>query len=184
MFVFLKYFLLFVEIVCSLLLIGVILIQRSKGQGAGAAFGGGMGEAVFGSQMGNVLTKSTVVLTFIFLVNTTVLAIVGTQNRQSSVTDALPSSAGAPLPIRQPLAPPPSAGGPGPVGGLADFGSFDSGIPATGGESPAPVAPVAAPEGEFGSFDSSVPASPVGEAPAPEASVPATEVPPTAPPSE
>ena len=99
-----KYILMFVEVICSLLLIGVILMQRSKGQGAGAAFGGGMGEAVFGSQMGNVLTKSTVVLTFVFLVTTTLLAILGSQGRRASVTDALPSTAG-PAPISAPLAP-------------------------------------------------------------------------------
>ena len=68
MFLVLRYFLLFVEITCGLLLIGIILMQRSKGQGAGTAFGGGMGESLFGSRAGNVLTKMTVVLTIIFLI--------------------------------------------------------------------------------------------------------------------
>ena len=49
----------------SLLLIGVILLQRNKGAGAGVSFG--MGEAVFGADMGNVLTRTTIVLGVIFL---------------------------------------------------------------------------------------------------------------------
>ena len=49
-----------------LMLIGIILLQRSKGQGAGLSFGGGA-EAIFGAQMGNVLTRTTVVLGFLFL---------------------------------------------------------------------------------------------------------------------
>ena len=51
----------------SLLLIGVILLQRNKGAGAGVSFG--MGEAVFGADMGNVLTRTTIVLGIIFLAN-------------------------------------------------------------------------------------------------------------------
>ena len=58
-----------VEVLVSLLLIAVILLQRGKGEGAGVSFGGAA-EAVFGAQMGNVLTKSTIVLAFVFLVNT------------------------------------------------------------------------------------------------------------------
>ena len=60
-------------IVC-LLLIGLVLIQKTKGQGA-VSFGGGV-EAVFGAQMGNVLTRATVVLAILFLAITTVLALI------------------------------------------------------------------------------------------------------------
>ena len=60
-------------IICALL-IGVILIQRSKGQGTGLSFGGGA-EAVFGTQMGNVLTRATVVLAVLFLVITTMFTV-------------------------------------------------------------------------------------------------------------
>ena len=80
------------EAVVCLMLIGVILIQRSKGRGMGISFGGGAAEAVFGAQMGNVLTRTTVILAAIFLINTTILAILkhlsnikrllnGTENR-------------------------------------------------------------------------------------------------------
>lgn len=73
----LVYLLTVVEILSSLLLIGAILLQKPRGQGGGLAFGAGMGESLFGSQAGNVLTRSTVVLAVIFLVNTTLLALLG-----------------------------------------------------------------------------------------------------------
>ncbi len=167
---FVNYLLHSIEVICSILLIGVILIQRSKGQGgAGAAFGGGgMGEAVFGSQMGNVLTKSTVILAIIFLVNTTIIAMLGSSNRgRSSVMDALPSGT-APAALPAPLAPPPSAPAPTP----APVAAPDSGFaPADFGT---PVAPVDVP---------SAPAAPV--APAPDVpDVPVPEIPdPVEPPS-
>ncbi|MBR0056969.1 MAG: preprotein translocase subunit SecG, partial [Kiritimatiellae bacterium] len=55
----------FVLVIVCLLLVGVILLQRNKGAGAGVTFGGG--EAVFGADMGNVLTRSTIVLGFLFV---------------------------------------------------------------------------------------------------------------------
>ncbi len=85
----LTYLLVLIEAVVSFLLISIILVQRSKSQGVGMAFGGGMGETLFGSQMGNVLTKTTIILGIIFLVNTTILAIMGSkaQSGVQSVTD-------------------------------------------------------------------------------------------------
>ena len=40
-----------VEAIVCLMLIGIILIQKSKGQGLGVSFGGGAAESVFGGQM-------------------------------------------------------------------------------------------------------------------------------------
>lgn len=69
-------FLILVEMLVSALLIVVIFMQKSKGGMGGSAFGGGgAGEAIFGSRMGNVLTKATVVLGVIFLFNTLVLTV-------------------------------------------------------------------------------------------------------------
>ena len=84
------FILLLVEAICCLLLLAVILVQRSKGQGMGVAFGSGMGEAIFGSQMGNVLTKVTVILGIVFLVNTTVLAMLSGHRSRGSVTEKVP----------------------------------------------------------------------------------------------
>lgn len=74
-----KFIALFLEVIISLLMIVVILMQRSKGQGVGAVFGGGGAEAIFGAHIGNVLTKVTIVLAIIFMVNTTFLAWLGSQ---------------------------------------------------------------------------------------------------------
>ena len=72
-------------IVC-LMLIGLVLIQKTKGQGA-ISFGGGA-EAVFGAQMGNVLTRATVVFGILFLVIVTALSVVKPRGgRTSSFAD-------------------------------------------------------------------------------------------------
>ena len=67
-------FLYFIEIVVCFLMGAVILLQKPKDGGLGVSFGGGMGEALFGAQMGNVLTKTTIVLGVVFLLNTLVLS--------------------------------------------------------------------------------------------------------------
>jgi preprotein translocase subunit SecG len=79
--------LLVVEAICALLLIGVILLQKSKSEGLGVAFGSGMGETLFGSRAGNVLTKITITLGITFLVTTTLLAIISTSSREQSLID-------------------------------------------------------------------------------------------------
>lgn len=96
----LKYILLFVEVISAFMLIGVILLQKTKGQGIGMAFGAGVGESLFGAQVGNVLTKTTVILAIIFLLNTTILSLLGTIRREKSVADSLPVTAPQfPLPV-------------------------------------------------------------------------------------
>jgi preprotein translocase subunit SecG len=91
------YLLMVVEVIISILLIGVILLQRSKGSGAGMAFGQGVGESLFGAQVGNVLTRTTVILAVIFLVNTAVITYVSARlsrrARQVMVPDAPPGGA-------------------------------------------------------------------------------------------
>jgi len=72
--------------IVSLMLIGIILLQRSKSEGLGLAFGSGMGETLFGSRAGNVLTRITVILGVVFLVNTLVLANLFTR-RQASLAE-------------------------------------------------------------------------------------------------
>jgi len=79
----------FVEFLVSLLLIVVILLQRSKNQGSGMAFGAAMGETLFGSQAGNFLTRTTVVLTVIFLLNTAILSMMSSRKFSRSVIDSV-----------------------------------------------------------------------------------------------
>ena len=84
---FLLYLLAFVELLTSFFLISAILIQKTKAQGAGLAFGASMGESLFGSQAGNFLTRTTVILAVIFLVNTVLLGMIGVRRTSSSVVD-------------------------------------------------------------------------------------------------
>lgn len=71
------------EAVLSIALIGLILLQKSKSEGLGLAFGSGGNDSLFGARAGNVLTKATVIIGIIFLVNTLVLGMMfaGTAGR-------------------------------------------------------------------------------------------------------
>jgi preprotein translocase subunit SecG len=61
-------------IVCALLIL-VVLMQRPKNEGLGAAFGSSMTENIFGAQTATVLTKATVYLGCIFFGVTLLLTV-------------------------------------------------------------------------------------------------------------
>ena len=61
-------------IVCVLLTL-VVLMQRPKNEGLGAAFGSGVTENIFGAQTATVLTKATVYLGCIFFAVTLLLTV-------------------------------------------------------------------------------------------------------------
>src|SRR5712691_10295442 len=67
--------LLAVWILVALLMVLVILMQRPKSEGLGAAFGGGVTENIFGAQTTNVLVKFTTWLAAIFFVLTFALSV-------------------------------------------------------------------------------------------------------------
>ena len=140
-----RYLLIAVEVIVGLLLIGVVLLQRSKDQGLGLAFGAGMGESLFGSQAVNVLIKITIVLSCIFFLNTMILARI---MRSQGSEIALPTKAAT-----------------GRAGSQARQGMPAATAPATGTEEPAAAQP----------FVSGLPAAgtePVGTIPAPVGAVP------------
>src|SRR5580698_2663776 len=59
----------FVLILTSILLILLVLAQKAKSDGGmGAAMGGGMAEATFGADTGNVLSKATINASIVFFV--------------------------------------------------------------------------------------------------------------------
>jgi len=105
--IYVKAILILIEIICSILLIVIILLQRSKSEGLGLAFGSQMGESLFGARAGNVLVKVTVWLGIIFLVNTTVLAKIYSMGSSPSLISesSVPAPMSAPM---TPLAPMPS----------------------------------------------------------------------------
>lgn len=63
------------HVVVSFLMILVILMQRPKQEGLGAAFGSGMTDQAFGARTSDVLQKGTVFLGTLFFVFSLVLAI-------------------------------------------------------------------------------------------------------------
>jgi len=112
-------FLYVLEVIVCFLLGGVIMLQKPKEGGLGVSFGGGMGEALFGAQMGNVLTKATIILGSVFLLNTLVLSrltshsgtsvMEGVKTPAPAAQQALPFSAPATAPAAAPASAPAAA---------------------------------------------------------------------------
>ncbi|MEO6876709.1 MAG: preprotein translocase subunit SecG [Opitutaceae bacterium] len=103
-----------VLIITSLFLILVVLAQKAKSDGGvGGALGGGMTEAPFGADTGNVLSKATINASIVFFVLSFVLYLGHIYLRKhAAVTgDALPSiaapasSAARPVTLPAPTAP-------------------------------------------------------------------------------
>jgi preprotein translocase subunit SecG len=111
-------FLLFVFIVIGFLLILAILMQRSKQDGLGAAFGGGLTETVFGAQTSSVLVKFTSWLIGLFFLTAITLAwLYGhTQREKSNFYKQLhPEAASAPAAPAAPAEPAAPAPAPSPA---------------------------------------------------------------------
>ncbi|WP_108126071.1 preprotein translocase subunit SecG [Saccharospirillum mangrovi] len=69
-----------VHVCLAVALVGFVLIQRGKGADAGASFGGGASQTVFGSSgSGNFLTRTTAVLATGFFLTSFGLAYVAKQ---------------------------------------------------------------------------------------------------------
>jgi preprotein translocase subunit SecG len=91
--------LLFVFVVVCILMSMIILMQRPKNEGLGAAFGSGTTDQLFGARTTNVLQKATVYLATLFFVITLALAVmIGKQNaanRKSLVAEVVPPAPAA-----------------------------------------------------------------------------------------
>lgn len=91
--------LLIVQLIASLGIIGLVLMQHGKGADAGAAFGGGGGAvgggasgSVFGSKgSGNFMSRTTAILATIFFINSLVLAwlVAHPEGAESSVVQSV-----------------------------------------------------------------------------------------------
>ena len=75
-------------------LILIILIQKGKGGGLGAAFGGGLASGILGSKTGDFLTWVTIAMVGVFLA----LAVVMAKFYKPSISDF---GAGQPQPTQQ-----------------------------------------------------------------------------------
>ena len=160
---FLKVVLILIEILCSLLLIGVVLLQKSKGEGLGMAFGAEMGESLFGARAANVLVKITIWLSVIFMLNTVFLARIYSKGQGRSVMERLAT----PAPVPAPAPVPQNAAAPAPAqAGSVTPAPAPAAIPA-----PAPAAmPVATPISAGEPPVSAAPAPASDATPAPEKS--------------
>src|SRR3954471_3793611 len=94
-----------VLILVSLFLILVVLMQKSKDGGMGAALGGGAAEAAFGADTSNVLSKSTIYAAIIFFVLAFTLylgRIFERKHASSAANNALPTIAAPAAPVAAP----------------------------------------------------------------------------------
>ncbi len=95
--IFLKALFIVVEVLSCLLLIGLVLLQKSKSEGLGLAFGAGAGESLFGARAGNVLSRATVILGIVFMANSLLLGVLFAQKDKTLMEQA-------PAPAAQPAA--------------------------------------------------------------------------------
>ena len=86
-----------------LLAVGVVafvLIQRGKGAEAGASFGGGASQTVFGSSgSGNFLTRTTAILVAGFFITSLALAFVAKRKADDITNIAVPVAAEEVVPV-------------------------------------------------------------------------------------
>lgn len=80
--------LLVVFVIVCLLMALLILMQRPKQEGLGAAFGGGVTDQVFGARTTNVLQKGTVYLgSMFFILSLTLAILIGKQSQEKTLLD-------------------------------------------------------------------------------------------------
>ena len=80
-----QYLLIATTVISSILLLILILLQKTKADGLGLAFGSGVGEALFGSRAGNILSKLTIIFACVFLASTLLLSILFAGGRGRSL---------------------------------------------------------------------------------------------------
>ena len=107
-------------VLVAALMVLVILMQRPKSEGLGAAFGGGVTENIFGAQTTNVLVKFTTWLTAIFFALTFALSVLYAHQGTASSTfrRELMKNSGAPQ-----TSPAPAGANPSPVASPASSGT-------------------------------------------------------------
>ena len=93
------------HVLICLLMVVVVLMQRPKNEGLGAAFGGGMTENIFGAQTTHVLQKFTVWLGIVFFALTLLLAILYAK-RGTGETSIQKELLSQPVPAATPAASP------------------------------------------------------------------------------
>ncbi|MCL2331130.1 MAG: preprotein translocase subunit SecG [Proteobacteria bacterium] len=86
-------------IIVAVLMIGVILLQKSEGSGmSGSSAASMFGGALTGASAGNFLTRTTAILATIFFVLCAVLALLVAHSNTDARNSALRAELAAPLP--------------------------------------------------------------------------------------
>lgn len=82
-----------VHVVVAVAVVGLVLIQQGKGADAGAAFGGGASQTVFGSQgSGSFLTRVTSVMALVFFLTSFSLAVLAKQRAEVAGQVGIPAA--------------------------------------------------------------------------------------------
>ena len=80
-----------VHLVVAVIIVGLVLLQQGKGADAGASFGAGASQTVFGaSGSGNFLVRATTVAAVIFFITSLSLSLVAKNQTGFSSTTGLP----------------------------------------------------------------------------------------------
>ncbi len=80
-----------VHVIVAIAIVGPVLLQQGKGADAGASFGAGSSQTVFGSSgSGNFLVKATTIAATIFFVTSLSLAIFARSQAGGSTTQGMP----------------------------------------------------------------------------------------------
>src|ERR1700750_2923323 len=91
-----------VQLGASFAIIGLVLLQRGKGADAGAGFGAGASGTVFGARGATTaLSRATAIIAAIFMINSLVLAYLGTRTAaqpQHTILDEVVTPKAPPVP--------------------------------------------------------------------------------------
>ena len=157
--------------IVSVLIVLVVLMQRPKQEGLGAAFGGGMTDQMFGAQTTSVLQKGTVYLAVMFFLFALILSVLTAKSVRGD-SESIDRMKNAVVPaVEEPVAPVGGipGGAPKPVQTTTQpvTGNPPAGEPAAGDKPAVDPEKPAAEEAE-------APKTEAGDAPATEVEVPAT----------
>ena len=89
-------------VLCAVVLILIILVQKGKGGGLSGALGGGMASGILGSKTGDFLTWLTVGVAVVFLLLAVIMAKFYKPSVRDIGTTGLPAPAGQTRPVAQP----------------------------------------------------------------------------------
>src|SRR5690554_3535250 len=80
-----------VHVIVAIAIVGLVLLQQGKGADAGAAFGSGSSQTVFGaSGSGNFLTRFTAVAATVFFITSLTLAVYAKQKTGVGAVEGMP----------------------------------------------------------------------------------------------